>query len=136
MSHKAWNFILCQSLQVWSILESHFYSNQNVRSQPPTSQPKKPESPWHILLLREHRPEALKKNHRDANPNLPKCKISTNHIYNTNCGVFFCKLNPVLKNKYFQKNMKIFKTCMYRSCKLRNSCNCYFFPICHGFLKP
>lgn len=34
-----------------------------MRSQPPTSQLKSPETPWHILLLQT---ETLKKSHRDA----------------------------------------------------------------------
>lgn len=82
MSHKPWNFTLCQSLQVCGILESNFYSNQKVRSQTPTSQLKILVPSPHFALKEIER---LKKNHRDANPNLPTCKISTKQIYKCCC---------------------------------------------------
>lgn len=93
ISHKAWDFTLCWSLQIWSILESNAFSNKKVRSQLTTNQLNKPESPGHIYSCRQ---KHSKNTTEMQSPNILKCKISTKHIYNTNVGDLFCKLSPAL----------------------------------------
>lgn len=111
-NYRPWlqpRFILCQSLWYGAFLNFIFILNKMWG--PTTNKPsQKSQSPWMKIfaLLKRHN-QALRKNHGHANPNLPECKIATNHIYSMNCGVFllYIKSHFKKKKKHFQKTMKV-----------------------------